>query len=432
MKSTKIIYLEKILGFAARTILKKYNPVVIGITGSVGKSSAKEAVFAVLSSKFRVRKNEKNYNNEIGIPLTIIGSESGNGSILKWIKVFLKFVAVIVFPVKYPEILVLEMGVDRPGDMEYLLSFVDPKIGIITNISGSHLEFFKSIDHILKEKGKLIKNLPDDGLAVLNADDDRLFAFKDKIKAPVTLFGMSDNSEIKATDVGFNSNNFEPQGLSFKLNYDGKIIPIRLPNILAPHLVYAALSAVAVGIFFKMNLVEIGEALQKFAPPLGRMNLVEGVNNSYIIDDAYNSSPASALAALDVMKNLRAVRKIAVLGDMLELGGKSNEKHKEVLMQAFKNGINLFFVAGDRMKKAAGELEMQGKLSGKVFYFDDPEYLGIDLKNKLRAGDLVLVKGSQGMRMEKAAKEIIANVKEAERLLCRQSRDWRKKPFIKP
>ena len=432
MKSKRIIYLEKILRLMAKTILRKYKPTIVGITGSVGKSSTKEAVFKALSSKFRTRKNEKNYNNEIGLPLTIIGSESGNGSFLEWIKVFLKWLGVIVFPNKYPEILVLEMGVDRPLDMEYLLSFIKPKVGIITNISGSHLEFFKSIDNILKEKGKLAKNIPEDGLVILNSDDERLFSFKDKAKNQVVLFGLGDNAQVKASDISFNFNNFQPQGISFKLNYEGKIIPIRLPSVLAPHLIYSALAAIAVGNFFKINLVDIADALQEFSPPLGRMNLVRGAKNSFVIDDTYNASPASAMAALDVMKNLKALRKISALGDMLELGENSENGHKEVLEHAFENGINIFFVTGDRMKKAAHELEREGKLSGKVFYFDDPESLGIELKRGLRGGDLVLVKGSQGMRMEKTVFEIMENQEEAEKIVCRHSKDWRKRPFVKP
>ena len=432
MKSKKIIYLEKILRFMAKAVLGKYEPTVVGITGSVGKSSTKEAVFSALSLKFKTRKNEKNYNNEIGLPLTIIGAESGGNSIWKWMRVFLKWMFVIVFPVKYPEILVLEMGVDRPGDMEYLLSFIKPTVGVITNISGSHLEFFKTIDNILKEKRKIFKNIQEDGLVIFNGDDELLASLKDKLKIPINFFGLGSDADFKASDVSFNSNNFEPQGISFKLNYEGKIIPIRLPYVLAPHLVYSALAAIAVGNFFKINLVDIADALQEFSPPLGRMNLIKGKNGSYVIDDTYNSSPASTSAALEVVKDLKAIRKIVAFGDMLELGESSDEKHKEVLLEAFQDGVRLFFVVGDRMKKAAGELEMEGRISGRVFYFDDPEYLGIKLKKGLREGDLILVKGSQGMRMEKAVFEIMNNSKDAEKLLCRQSKDWKKRPFVKP
>lgn len=432
MKPKRIIYLEKILRFMAKVILAKYKPIIIGITGSVGKTSSKEAVFSVLSSKFKTRKNEKNYNNEIGLPLTIIGSESGNGSILKWMKIFLKWTSQVIFPFKYPKILVLEMGIDRPGDMDYLMSFIKPKVGIITNVSGSHLEFFKNVEHIAREKGKLIKNLPEDGMAILNADIDNVFSLKDKTKTPSLLFGIGEKSEVRASNISFNFNNFEPQGISFKLNYEGKFIPIRLPFILAPHLIYAALSAISIGIFFKINLVDIASALEKFRPPIGRMNLLKGASGSFIVDDSYNSSPTSALAALEVLKNLKALRKIVALGDMLELGEDSDLGHREVLKRAFSNGATIFFLVGDRMKKAAEELDLGGKISAKLFLFDDPELLGEELRKILREGDLVLAKGSQGMRIEKTVIRIMENPEEAEKLICRQSKDWLKKTYIKP
>lgn len=432
MKSKKIIYLEKILRLMARAMLWKYKPIIIGITGSVGKSSTKEAVFSVLAPKFKVRKNEKNYNNEIGLPLTIIGMESGNSSFLGWAKVFGGWAVKFIFPFPYPEILILEMGVDRPGDMDYLLNFIKPTVGILTNVSGSHLEFFKSIDHIAKEKGKLIKNLPEKGLAVLNADNEKVFALKEKIKIPVALFGLGDNAQIKASFINFNFSNFEPQGISFKLNYEGKTIPVRLPFILAPHLIYAALAGVAVGMFFKINVIEIVRSLEKFCSPPGRMNLINGFNRSFIVDDTYNSSPASALAAIEVIRNIRAIRKIAAFGDMLELGEKSESGHEDVLEKAYQNGISIFFLSGDRMKRAAINLESQGKISGKIIFFDNPENLGKELRKILREGDLILVKGSQGARMEKAVKEMMANPEQAQKIICRQSKEWQKKPYLKP
>lgn len=432
MKPKRIIYLEKILRFMAKAILWKYKPKIVGITGSVGKTSAKEAVFAVLSSRFQVRKNEKNYNNEIGLPLTIIGLESGNRSIFKWTKIFFIWLIKIIFPFKYPEILILEMGVDRPEDMDYLLSFIQPTVGIITNVSGSHLEYFKNVEHIAREKGKLVKNLNEDQMAILNADIDNVFSLSKKIKSKIILFGIGERAQIKASNITFNFDNFKPQGISFKLNYNGKTIPIRLPFILAPHLIYAALSAVATGIFFKINLVDIAKSLEKFSAPIGRMNLIEGKSGSFVIDDSYNSSPTSALAAMEVLKNLKAIRKIVALGDMLELGENSELGHREVLKRAFSNGAGLFFLSGDRMKEAAQELESRGEISAKLFFFDNPGLLGKELAKILREGDLVLVKGSQGARMEKAVFEIMRNPDEAEKLICRHSKDWLKKDFIKP
>lgn len=413
-------------------MIKKYRPDIVGISGSVGKTSTKEAVFTVLSSKFRVRKNLKNYNNEIGIPLTIIGAETGGRSILKWLVVFLKWLGIIILPYKYPEILVLEMGVDHPGDMKYLTSFIPIKVGILTNISPSHLEFFRDIDHIAGEKGKLIEAVSEEGLAVLNADDKKVLAIEDKSDAEITTFGFGDSAQVRASDVDFNYTNGKIEGLSFKLNYEGKFIPVRLNYILAKHQIYSVLAAVEAGNYFKINLVDAVTSLENYLAPPGRTNLIKGIKNSFIIDDTYNSSPASAVAALEVLKELRSIRKIVVLGDMLELGKYMEKGHREVGHKVFEIGTDLFFAVGERMEAAVKEVQDLGYPLQNIFYFENPVLAGKKLQQIIKEGDLILVKGSQGMRMEKIVEEVMADPQKAEDFLCRQSGEWRKKPFVKP
>ncbi len=432
MKLKKLKYLEVVLRWMAIVVLKKYNPRIAGITGSVGKTSAKEAIYLVLSSKFRVRRNIKNYNNEIGIPLTIIGAESGSRSFWKWLKVFFKWLGVVIFPVEYPEILILEMGVDKPGDMRYLLSFVPLKIGVITSISAVHLEHFKNIDQIAKEKGKIAESLPEDGFAILNADDDRILEMKNKTKAQVITYGFSDKSEVKATDAVYISEEIKPEGISFKLNYEGKSIPVRLRKILAIHQIQAALAAISAGIAFKINLVDIAASLERFISPRGRMNLIAGINSSFIIDDTYNASPASVIAALNALDSLKASRKIAVLGDMLELGAEEEKGHREIARKIFEINADLFFAVGDRMKIAVKELKKLNYPGEKIFWFMSPNEAGEVLLNKISDGDLISVKGSQGMRMEKVVEKIMADPSKARNLLCRQSEEWWKKPYVKP
>lgn len=430
MKPKRIIYLETILRWMAIAVLKKHKPAVIGITGSVGKTSAKEAVFLALSSKYQVRKNEKNYNNEIGIPLTVIGAESGNRSFWKWLKVFVKWLATIIFPVKYPEILVLEMGVDRPGDMKYLVNFIPLKAGIFTNVSTSHLEFFRGIDHIAKEKGKMIEALPESGTAILNADDERVLKMKDKTKANVITFGFSERAQIKASRASFIYDERKKlAGINFKLNYQEKIMPVRLPRVIAEHHIYAVLAGVAVGMAFKINLVDIARSLENFSSLPGRMVPIEGTGNSLIIDDTYNASPKSVIAALEVANEILAPRKIAVLGDMLELGKNSEKGHRKIAQKIFKFGFDLFLGVGKEMEIAVHELRSLGYPLENIFYFEDPELAGKKLKEILKAGDLVLIKGSQSMRMEKIVEMVMTDPRQAGKLLCRQEKYWRKKPF---
>lgn len=438
-KSKRRLILERVLKKMAVLILKKYNPKIIGITGSVGKTSSKEAIFSVLSIHYRVRKNEKNYNNEIGLPLTIIGVESGESSILKWIGVFLKSLAIIIFPFEYPEVLILEMGVDRPGDMEYLTSFIKCDLAVITDISGSHLEYFGTLDGVAKEKWTLVDNLKSDGIVALNIDNQEISKLKNSKKREdlrFLTFGFSENAEIQASEVLYNYNGEDKNkkeicGLSFKLNYKGNSIPVRLNNILAEHNIYAALSAATVGIEFKINLVEIAGALEKFSLPLGRMNLLSGIKNTFIIDDTYNSSTVSAVSALKVLKNIEASRKIAVLGDMLELGEETESGHRSLAGKflEIKNGV--FFAVGERMKFASDELKKHKISEDRLFEFEDPMSAGRKLQEIIREGDLILIKGSQGIRMEKIVEEIMAESEKAGDLLCRQSETWKNKPWKK-
>lgn len=428
-KSKKLKFLETLLRVMASSVLKKYKPKIIGITGSVGKTSAKEAVFAVLSKKFRVRKNEKNYNNEIGIPLTVLGMESGGRSLLKWVWIGFKWMGLMILPLNYPEIVILEMGVDRPGDMDYLLSFIKPTIGVVTNISSSHIEFFHSVENIAKEKGKLIEALPADGFAILNVDDERVAKLAGRTKAQTITFGFSETAQVKADHVNYNYAGDAPEGISFKLNYDGTSMPIRLGGMLARHQIYGALAGVAAGIAFKMNLVDIAGAFENITIAKGRLNLIEAANGSSIIDDTYNASPVSTVAALGVLAELKAKRKIAILGDMLELGEESERDHEDIVKKVFEIGADMFFAVGKRMQAAARKIESPNI---PVFYFDSPDEAAKGIGRMAKEGDLILIKGSQGMRMEKIVYALMENKQEAEKLLCRHSPDWLEKPFGKP
>jgi UDP-N-acetylmuramoyl-tripeptide--D-alanyl-D-alanine ligase len=430
MKARKILLLEKMLRLMAKLVLIRHKPKIVAITGSVGKTSTKAAVFAVLSQKFNVRENQKNYNNEIGIPLTIIGTETGGRNIFKWLWVFFKWILVLIWK-DYPEILILELGIDRPGDMKYFTSFVKPTVSIITNVSLSHIEFFRTIENIAKEKGVLVETMLPDGVAILNSDDENVLKMQQKTLAQIFTFGLNKNAKLNADNVVYNYQNEKPDGISFKINFEGNNIPVRLRHILAKHYVHAAMSAIAAGLVFKLNLLDITKSLEDLHSPTGRMNLFDGINNSSIIDDTYNASPMSTVAALNVLGEIKAGRRIAILGDMLELGNMTKRGHMEVANKVSEIKADLVVAVGDRMKLAVDELIALGFPSSKILKFDDPQIAAEKIKNLIITGDFVLVKGSQGMRMEKIVKMLLKNV-EDENLLCRQSKAWLKKSFIKP
>ncbi len=435
MKSRKIIILEKILKYFAVKALRRFKPRVVGVTGSVGKTSTKEAIYAILSSKFRARKNEKNYNNEIGLPLAILGLESGGKNIGRWALIFLEAVRIVFFSRRknYPEILILEIGADRPGDIKYLVDFLKPEVGVVTSIGISHLEFFKSKKNIAREKSYLVKSLKKEHLAVLNWDDEETRKMAEQLKAKKISYGFSEEAVVRASDIFFGYEKTKDQfgadiskikGISFKLSYDGTTLPVRLLHSVGQPQIYAVLAAVAVGIHFNMNLVEIAEALKNFQPPAGRLNLINGIKNTVIIEDSYNSAPQSAIAALEVLEKIQARRKIAVLGDMLELGEETEKGHREVGKKAAEIA-DILIAVGEKAKFIADEAEMTGLDKDKIFCYNDSSEAKIPIQNMLQEGDVILIKGSQGMRMERISEEIMRDPNEAEKLLPRQSAEWK-------
>ncbi|OGY43179.1 MAG: hypothetical protein A3B89_00800 [Candidatus Buchananbacteria bacterium RIFCSPHIGHO2_02_FULL_40_13] len=419
---------QAVLANLAKLILKKYQPDIIGVTGSFGKTSAKEAIYTVLSRKFNVRRNIKNYNNEIGLPLTIIGAGSGGRSIWVWLGVFIKALVLLIWTDKsYPEILVLEMAVDRSGDMLYLTNLAPCKIGVVTGIGPVHLEFFKTLDRIAKEKAVMVSHIDKNGWAILNYDNEYVAEMDKLTRARIITYGIiNNNADIKASEIIVSEGeNGKISGLSFKLSYQGSTVPVLLPNILGEHLIYAALSAVAVGQVYNLNLVDIAQALRLFKAPKGRMNLIEGLKNTYIIDDTYNAGPDSTLAALNVLGKISITgKKFAVLGDMLELGDYTEEGHRQVGAAVFNNHLDYLIAVGEKAKFIASETERQGLKRDNIFIFSDTEKAGLFLQAKIKNGDFILVKGSQGMRMEKIVKEVMAEPQRASELLVRQDEEW--------
>ena len=421
------------LSFFTKKIINKYSPEVVAVTGSVGKTSTKEAIFTVLSSTYNVRTNQKNYNNEIGIPLTIIGADSGGQSLFKWLGVFLKAIRLVIIKDKnYPNILILEMGADHPGDIKYLTSLVPVRVGVVTAIAPVHLEFFETIDQVAKEKSNLIKSLPKSGYAVLNMDDGLVYAMAEKTNAQVVTFGVNSPADIKAIEVAVSHDiNYKDistiQGISFKLQYKGSTVPVLLPKVLGEHLAYTALAAISVGIIYDLNLHVIIDALRKFEPPKGRMHIISGIKNTLIIDDTYNASPLSVMKALDQLGQLtlnKKNKKFAALGDMLELGDYTETGHRQVGQTVVKNKIDYLITVGELARDIIRSAVENGMAQDHCFGFANSHEAGLFLQDRIKEGDLLLVKGSQGVRMEKIVKELMTEPQRAAELLVRQGKDW--------
>ncbi len=430
-----MLILQYLLNFFSRLILKKYQPKIIGITGSVGKTSTKAAILAVLQNKFRVRGSIKNYNNELGVPLTIIGKESAGKNIFLWTKVFLTALGLVLKKDStYPEILVLEMGADKPGDIRYLTQLAPCQVGVLTAIGPTHLEKFKTLKKVAEEKQIIIKHLSASGFAVINYDDELVKEVQEKTKGQIISFGFNDGADLQASDLKIiqelENGLLALKGESFKLTYRGSVVPVVLNGIIGQPAVYAALAGAAVGLVLGMNLVDILEALKRIVYPLSRMSILSGIKYTTLIDDSYNASPRAMELALEVFKDVQVEpgsRKIAVLGDMLELGSYTEEAHKKIGELLKEAGIDFLVTVGERAKIIAERAEECGYENNQIVKFSKSEDAGLFLQEKLIIGDTVLIKGSQGVRMDKIVVELMAEPLQAEKLVCRQDKTWQNK-----
>lgn len=417
----KINILKYILKRLTELTIWRYKPDIIAITGSVGKTSIKDAIYAVLSSSGKkVRKSGGNLNNELGVSLTILGDwpeknlelvslwqPAGEKKIRKflfWLEVIaFSFLRVIFLPKYfYPKILILEYGADRPGDIKNLLEIAKPKIGVISAIGETpvHIEFYSGLEAIVREKSKLIENMSVNDFAVLNFDDELAMEAKEKTRAKITTFGFDDGANVRIV-------NFE--NVNFKIEYQGSVVPVNMKNTFGRPQAYAAGAATCVGLIYGLNLVRICEALSSdYQPAKHRMNLLAGVNGSLVIDDSYNASPISMKAALEALADTKAengTRKIAVLGDMRELGEHSLKAHKDIGKLA-AGIVDFLITAGKEGKIIAESAVLNGLAKDKVLSFDTAEEASKAIKEIIQKGDIILVKASRGIGLDKVVGEI--------------------------
>lgn len=353
-----------------------FQPKVVGITGSVGKSSTKELAAAVLNQRFNVLKSPLSYNNEIGLPLTLLELTAQH------------------------EIVVLEMGTYGPGEITHLTRIAHPHIGVVTNVSPSHLERMGTLETIARAKAELPAALPHDGLAALNGDEPLIRDMAGVTKAAVRFYGLSEGCHLRAHDV--RSHGLE--GISFRVEAAGEGRRLRscLPG---RHSVYNALAAATVGRHLGMAWDEIEAGL---VDPSARLRLlyVPGVGGATLLDDTYNSSPFSCRAALDLLAEMPG-RRIAVLGDMLELGSLEEEGHRQVGEWAAEV-VQELYVLGPRARGIGQAALARGMLPSQVHFVESRDQVIAMLRDELGPNDVVLVKGSRGMEME----HIIAGLQE--------------------
>lgn len=420
----KIIF--SILRFESKMVLAKYKPKIIAITGSVGKTSTKDAIYATLSKSVYVRKSKKSYNSEIGLPLTVLGLPNGWSNLSVWLMNALKGLWLVLAPHKYPKWLVLEVGVGKPGDMKKTASWLKTDVVVITAIgeTPAHIEFFSSREHLIEEKSGLIKTLKPDGLLILNKDDESVMGMKKVSKNRFMTFGFNPESYVKGEGVNVLYDESEvPKGIIFRVDAMGSNLPVSILGVFGQNHIYAALAAFAVSAGLKFNMLSAVEAVKNYDVPPGRMRLITGINGSLIIDDTYNSSPFACEKAIRTLGEVKSMRKIAILGDMLELGKHTIEAHEDIGKIVCEK-VDILIVVGPRAESIRDGAIAFGMQKKNIFEFTNSTLAGEYAASLLREGDVVLVKGSQGVRMERVVAQIMQDKKDKEKLLVRQEPEW--------
>lgn len=343
---------------------------VIGVTGSVGKTSTKEMLAAVLSSRFRTFKTPGNLNNQTGVPLTLFRLEPEH------------------------ELAIIEMGTNHPGEIRRLSAMAQPTICLITNVGVAHIEFFGTRENIFRGKAEMLEHMRPGGAVIVNGDDDMLARLPGAVR-----FGFQEHNDVRACEV-------EDLGLSgsaFTVCAGGERarMQVRAPG---RHMIGNALAAVAAGLALGMPLEELREGVERFSPAAGRMQVRRGAHFT-VLDDTYNANPTSVMAAIDVLERAPG-RRVCVLGDMLELGAQTEEFHEVVGMYAALHGVDLIVCVGTNAEQTF--LGAHALAPQRARYFETQETLLSILPLLLRDGDTILVKGSRGMHLEQTVEALLA------------------------
>ncbi len=410
------------LALVARSVVRRYRPKVVMVTGSVGKTSTKDAVAAVLEAKFLVRKSEKSFNSEFGVPFTILGVDNPWNNPFAWLKVAKHAIALLLLPNHYPNMLVLEVGSGKPGDLAQILKIVTPDMVVVTRLPDIpvHVEAYASPEAVQEEEFSPAYALPASAPLIIPADDVYAVNSAVRTSARIITYGISSDANVRVENVGFYKEEGRVTGMCADVSIKDEKAKLVVKGSIGSTQLLPAAAALAAALALDIPLTEAITSLKDYEPPAGRGRLLVGKNGSVIIDDSYNASPAAVEQALETLKTFpKAKRRIAVLGDMLELGRYSVMEHERIGVLANESSDVIAAVG-------IGSRVFASQAGGDALLFDTARTAATALSDFVREGDVILVKGSQSIRTERIVEALLADPADV-KLLVRQERAWKKK-----
>jgi Alr-MurF fusion protein len=388
---------QEALNNYAAYILRRYSPKVIGVTGSSGKTTAKEAIAAILQRRYQVFKNYGSYNGRYGLPIALGRLKAEH------------------------EIAVLEMACDSFGEIAHLARMTQPQVGVITTVNHTHISILGTLSNIASEKGRLIEALPFNGSAILNADDPRVAAMVPRTQARILTYGLTAGADVRASDLKLSQ-----KGLSFTLHHEGRSYS-GFTALLGRHQIYSVLAALTTGLVFNISLELALEALSQMPRVPGRMNLLEGRKGSLILDDTFNANPESTQAALETLTELPGATKVAILGDIPDLGDSEREAHRQIGRYAATRVQRLVTKGEAAQEIATAALDSDhglGQHAVHITFTSDDAVAAVE--DLLSPDTVILVKGGAEVRLEQVAQKLLAQPQRDRRQLVRQEPGWQK------
>jgi len=428
MKNILKFIIVFVLTLFARTVVRRYRPKIVMVTGSVGKTSTKDAVAAVLAQRFFVRKSEKSFNSEFGVPFTILGVSNPWNNPFAWLSVMRNALALMFLPNHYPNMLVLEVGADKPGDLARILHIATPDAVVVTLLPDIpvHVEAYACPDAVREEEFSPATALAAAAPLIVPADDPYALDRALRMPAHVISYGTAEDASVCLQGIGFYEEEGMVTGMTASVRMGDEEGMCVVKGSVGRTQVLPVAAALAMAKAFHIPLGEALTALEWYEPPPGRGRLFTGKNDSIIIDDSYNASPVAVEEALTTLKTFPRAngavkgRRIAILGDMLELGRYSVMEHERISALA-DDSADVVVAVGIRARVFAAVPK-----HAEVLLFDNAHAAALALVEYVRPGDVILVKGSQSIRTERIVKALLANPEDVVRLV-RQEKKWKQK-----